>query len=378
MKRLFAAVIVCVLALVGCGGSSTPQPGPKQTVVAHPCNPANYTMQCGLKAVPAPSAPQESLLPALHGIDFAWTKFGPSFAGDFGASYISHDPSKDWTKSLIDQYHAAHKGTVAVFETTANRAAAGCAAGAADARFSEAVLNGWGFKAAHFDMAVDFDANPGDVSEYFRCANAAEPGLVGAYGSALIVNYLSAKGYAHKSWPTYAWLYRTGGVWPSVKDGPLRQVLNGNEYDHDIALAADYGQFPTPIIGESAAVKHARAARESAFKQYRAHGCKFPQQNNFCRHAGASVVSNQLVLWHTYKRWACFGRGAKTSSEVCWIVRPQAAFWSHARDASRRAFDSHVCGGATGTQGLTPDCRVWKQRVNWFGSRASSLVKAFS
>lgn len=276
MRRLAAvAPILAVLALAGCGGHTTTVKRtvtqPVQVIGGHHCTPADEAMQCVLR--PPPSLLKlQGLVPfELQGIDFAWTKFSPAAAGSFGASYISAcDPSKDWSRSLVDAYHTAHKGTVAVFECAATRALDGCAAGRADATSGEQYLASLGFPRSHEDLAIDFDATGPDVLAYFRCANDAEPGLIGAYGGAGPVSYLCAQHVTTRSWATYAWLYRTNGVWPPPACAPLQQYLNGSTADHDHALAPDYGQFPSPSV--VVRVNH-HYGRYPATRRKLCHGC---------------------------------------------------------------------------------------------------------
>lgn len=245
-------VLTALLTLAGCGGGKHAKHpvshiAPAVRIVdGHACSSSDQVMQCVLSP-PAALLKLQGLVPfELQGVDFAWTKIAPAQAGSFGASYDAHDTSKGWTPSLIGAYHHAGRGTVAVFEDSGSRALDGCPAGRADAQFAEGQLTRWGYPHSHFDMAIDFDANGPDVLAYFTCASAAEPGLVGDYGGAGPTDYLCAHHVVTLSWATYAWLYRTGGVWPSPACAPLQQYLNGSAFDHDRALAANYGQFPTP------------------------------------------------------------------------------------------------------------------------------------
>lgn len=314
MKRLapLAAAVACLL-IAACGGSA-----PRH------CTPGDYATGCALRHLPAP-VQQFGATPAKQGVDFAWTKVAPAQAGAFGASYLSTDASKDWTAALVAAYHKAGKGTVAVYETSATRALAGCSAGAADARFSEGLLNGMGYRHAHFDMAVDFDATPaqiaGPVYQYFRCANQAEPGLVGAYGDYYVIRYLAAQHVVTKSWQAYAW---SGGLWRPASEAPLEQYLNGSAFDHDRALAVDYGQFPSParparvlplcyhrresvkacaaararVAADWRAVHSSRRALHAVEADLAAHRCVKPYRRGVCRRDGHSAgVFRHRARW---------------------------------------------------------------------------------
>jgi hypothetical protein len=222
------------------------------------------TMQCVLRSQPAATSspapgPTSDGLSAhaitaapsvVQGIDFGWSGVSAATARSIGAhfalSYISYDPSKDWTRSLVDSYHATGLATVATFESTATRAEQGCAAGAADARYTEGKLAALDAPAGQpFTMAIDFDANGPEVEPYFHCAQAAEPGLVNAYGGYRPLLYL----YQHHdvgnlNFQTYAW---SNGQWLPASIAPLEQWLNGSSYDHDRALLPVYGQWPAPV-----------------------------------------------------------------------------------------------------------------------------------
>lgn len=275
MRRLAAPLLLAVLALAGCGGHTTTVKRtvttPAQAIGGHRCSPQDEAMQCVLTPPPALLKLQGLVPFELHGIDFAWTKFSPADAGDFGASYISTcDSSKGWSRGLVDEYRAARKGTVGVFECSATRALEGCAAGRADAISGEAYLAALGYPHSHEDLAIDFDASGPDVLAYFTCANQAEPGLVGDYGGAGPTDYLCAHHVVTRSWATYAWLYRTNGVWPSLACAPLQQYLNGSTADHDRAIAPDYGQFPSPSV--VVRVNH-HYGRYPATRRKLCHGC---------------------------------------------------------------------------------------------------------
>lgn len=283
--------VLITLALAACGGSPhhhaalRAATGPTGAT-GHTCTPADEAMQCLLP--PAPVGIGPSTTPVLQGVDFAWTKLAPAQAGSFAAGYLSHDQSKNWTRSLILAYHAARKGTVAVFEDSGHPG--GCAQGRADAIFGEQLLASWGYPHSHEDLAIDYDATGPDVLPYFQCASAAEPGLIGAYGGYRPILYL----YQHNAvdglnWQTYAW---SGGLWLPASIAPLEQWLNGSTFDHDRALAANYGQFPAPrpkpspyaIFPARRIVLYGQKISERHTVQtWWAHKCENPPRREVCR-----------------------------------------------------------------------------------------------
>ena len=103
------------------------------------CTTSDYAMQChyGQPSSLLGVSPLTSPKVYAYGVDFAWSK--PTVAwmhragAVFAAGYYSTDPSKNLTAGWVRAYHAAGIKTLAVWETTANRAAA--------ARRIEVVLN---------------------------------------------------------------------------------------------------------------------------------------------------------------------------------------------------------------------------------------------
>lgn len=386
MRRPAALLIAAALLLAGCGGSTparTPvTAGDIQHATGHACNPADQVMQCVLATVPAP-ARKLALSPAIPGVDFAWTKIPPSQAGGFGASYLSSDPSKNWNPGLIAQYHQAGKGTVAVFENGGSEALSGCAAGAADARFGEQLLASWGYPHSHEDLAIDFDASGPDVLSYFQCANQAEPGLIGAYGGYRPLQFLCSKGVITLSWQTYAW---SGGLFLPASCAPLEQWLNGSAFDHDRAIAANYGQFPTPAPPKppgpsSAQLKRWHGARDASLRAYRRDRCTLPVLGSAtCGRLAWRVVHFQALLDQGVRRPVCFGRHAQPHAAACQIVRPEVAVYSRARDSSERQYLRHNCEGIAGfgRPSSAPICKLLGRRRDYFNGRARQTFRAWT
>ena len=139
-------------------------------------------------------------------LDYAWAKPTPAAIKAAGYSgvmrYLSPDATKNLTKAEATGLLATGLSIGLVWESTASRAGQGFAAGAADAATAEAQATaiGYPFSAALF-YAVDFDAAPAAVAPYFAgiASRAARP--VGIYGSARVVEGVSA---AWK-WQACAW-----------------------------------------------------------------------------------------------------------------------------------------------------------------------------
>lgn len=179
-------------------------------------------------------------------IDCAWTK--PSAAAIEAAGYsgvigyISHDPSKDLTAAQAKRYLTADLSVGLVFETTANRAAQGRAAGAEDCRFAETEARKRGYPAGCVIFyAVDFDAPPRKVLPYFRGIKAtAKRYGWGPYGSARVIAKVDTKLQPAATWQTVAW---SGGMLSHHADLYQRSSrshtikgVSKTSYDEDVLI----------------------------------------------------------------------------------------------------------------------------------------------
>jgi hypothetical protein len=186
-----------------------------------------------------------------RGVDIAWAR--PTVAAILAtgahwvARYLSTDSSKNLTAAEVREYAAAGLGTVVVWETTAGRATAGYAAGAADARAADAQRKGDGLPAGmpiHF--AVDEDTNWASVAQYFAgAASVLGQARVGVYGGMAVIDGAYAAGF-RLLWQTTAW---SGGRWSS--HATIRQTggtVLGGSADVDVAEATDFGEYPRPTI----------------------------------------------------------------------------------------------------------------------------------
>lgn len=214
------------------------------------CTPLNTTMNCVLETQPPPSK-LFSLAPGqIYGVDFGWSAVSASTAksigAKFGASYLSNDPSKNWTQSMVDAYHAAGLKTVAVWETSATRAEDGSAAGAADARAASAQATALGMPNDRvIEFAVDCDCSASSIIGYFQGVHAVLGARAGIYGGYDQVGAMHAAGLVgNENWQTYAW---SRGLWQPASVAPLEQYLNGSTFDNDRAIAPLYGQWPAKV-----------------------------------------------------------------------------------------------------------------------------------
>lgn len=246
MKRIASAIAAACLLTAGCG-STAPQKvgqiGTTNQATSAQCR----TMSCVLATLPPPNASlKPGSTPTVYGLDFAYGSLSAAGAkaqgARFAASYLS-DSSKDWTRAALDSYHAEGLATVAVWETIATRATEGYAAGFADARSAARELAALGApKDQPFTMAVDCDCTTVSIEGYFEGAHAAVGDQENAYGGYDQLSFLCEHHLVgDENWQTYAW---SDGRWLPASCAPLEQYLNGSSFDHDRAIAANYGQWP--------------------------------------------------------------------------------------------------------------------------------------
>lgn len=180
-----------------------------------------------------------------YGVDFGWktvsARTARAMGARFAASYLSTDGSKNWSRALLNNYHAAGLATVCVWETTATRALAGYAAGQADARSAFSQERALGVPASKpIYFAVDFNETPGQagaVASYFRGVDSVlGVSRVGGYGGYWTVDRLFNAGLIRLGWQTSAW---SGGRWDPRAQ--LQQFSYYNAYDWDRAVSPTYG-----------------------------------------------------------------------------------------------------------------------------------------
>ena len=144
------------------------------------------------------------------GIDFAWSKPDPDAvvaAGyKFVIGYISHDDSKDLSKEQVAAYRAAGLQVYLVYETTADRALAGKAAGVSDAleAVSKAAQRGYPVSLPLF-MADDTNTSAAAVSPYFLGAKTVLGNRTGGYGGIHVIDPLLQDGTIFWGWQASAW-----------------------------------------------------------------------------------------------------------------------------------------------------------------------------
>jgi Domain of unknown function (DUF1906) len=190
-------------------------------------------------------------------IDYSFQRPDPAAiraAGYLGVLRYGGDnyPSKDLSASEIASLHEAGLAIYGiVFETTATRATAGAAAGAADARSTIEFAQDLGYPAGgYLFAAVDEDVPWSSVSAYFEgWCSVTSPYVMRPYGSAEIIDGFAAAGFGVGGWQTAAW--SSGVVSPNAavyqRVTPTLPPIPGGGYDEDVVLINIPGWGPTPV-----------------------------------------------------------------------------------------------------------------------------------
>lgn len=129
---------------------------------------------------------------------------------EFACRYLVPSGWKRLTKEEAVTINQAGLQVVSVFETTADRALGGRAAGLVDGRTAALTADAVGQpQGSTIYFTVDFDATSSQmpvVVDYIRAASEATPAFTtGVYGSFAVVEAVRAAGACSKFWQTYAW-----------------------------------------------------------------------------------------------------------------------------------------------------------------------------
>jgi len=185
----------------------------------------------------------------LNGVDYAWSHPGgahlQSAGMKFACRYLSSDVKKNLSRTEADDLAAHDVWSVVVWETTANRAGAGLAAGQADARTALVQARACGIPADRpIYFAVDYDAPAAAVAAYFQgVASVLTPARTGVYGGYRVVKALLDSKTVRWAWQTVAW---SAGKWDDravIRQLAATVKINGVSCDKDFAYAHDYGQW---------------------------------------------------------------------------------------------------------------------------------------
>jgi hypothetical protein len=192
-----------------------------------------------------------------QGVDYAFSHpsiaslvaNGKSFAVRYLFPFSQNPGTKNLTRGEADQLNAAlTHGVVSNYESYAERAAEGFAAGVADARAADAQHRACGGPPTRpIYFSVDFDPvasqYPG-IADYFRgIISVIGLARTGAYGSYNMIKYLFDQHLIAWGWQTYAW---SGGKYDErcqLSQDKNGVPMGGGEVDLDAAHAEDFGQW---------------------------------------------------------------------------------------------------------------------------------------
>lgn len=196
------------------------------------------------------------------GVDYAWHgDLGPFIKAlkaakvTFVCRYLSHSSGKNLSRAEAEALTAAGISIVVVWETTADRALAGHAAGVQDARDALAQAKACGMPPDRpIFYAVDFDTVRSQLStvlDYLSgTASVLGHDLVGPYGEHDLCKAAFDSGFKW-AWQTYAW---SAGKWEpraQLQQYSNDHTIGGVGLDFDRSMHSDFGQWrigwtPTP------------------------------------------------------------------------------------------------------------------------------------
>lgn len=189
---------------------------------------------------------------------------------------------------------------------------------------------------------------------------------------------LNASGIARSS---YVLMIAAWDGNPAIPTGyDAKQWRSTTSLDYD-TFATSFFATPAPPGPSQSQTTHWRSARNSSFSAYHARRCTLGEAQakgtpKACVTFAQRVVYFQQQLWTQahVARWACWGKHARSKSLVCWVLRPEASYWSHARDASERAYERSGCDGPAGFPAPvhSPLCDGLRQRRGYFGARVKA------
>jgi peptidoglycan hydrolase-like protein with peptidoglycan-binding domain len=181
----------------------------------------------------------------------ALTGAGATFAVRYLSDIaVNNANGKNLTLSERNALRAAGLVIAVVYETAADRALSGNAAGISDAKAAESELATLGMSGMPVYFAADFDATPANQAAVNAYLDGAAS-VIGKDRTGLYAGYYPVKrafdaGKITFGWQTYAW---SGGLWDNRAQ--LRQVKNGvtvggASCDLDQSMTPDFGQWPRP------------------------------------------------------------------------------------------------------------------------------------
>ena len=177
---------------------------------------------------------------------------GFSFVMRYASPAAANDANgKNLLKNELTALLAAGVQVGLVFEYAAQQMLGGKVAGVTDAQHSDAVCKGLGVPGLPVYFAADWDvaqAQQAQVNAYLDgAASVIGYARTGVYGGFWPVKRALDGKHATWAWQTLAW---SGGQWDPRAN--IRQYLGvsvgGASCDLDVAMTADFGQWPRPAV----------------------------------------------------------------------------------------------------------------------------------
>jgi hypothetical protein len=178
---------------------------------------------------------------------------GVEFAGRYIGSQVrkAGRDAKWLSPSEATALHSDGLDIVLIFETSAERADGGRAAGLADAKTAVDELAYCGAPAnSVVFFAVDFDTTVGPlITGYFK-AVAEVLGLarVGAYGGYRVIKALFDAHLITYGMQTYAWSAGKWDVRAQIQQYSNGRTIGGADVDYNRAMKPDFGQWPAKTV----------------------------------------------------------------------------------------------------------------------------------
>ena len=188
---------------------------------------------------------------ARYGIDCASHSPSPATLKAHNLTFIARYLSgvgnaKNLTREEALAAHAGHIDIVTVWETWANRALDGYAAGVADARAAVAYLKALGapvgvpvFFAVDYDTAGNAHLTDAYFDGVFSVLGKSRTGVYGGYE---VVARQMQRG-AHFGWQTYAWSSRRWYLKAQLRQYSNGHYVGGVQVDLNQAVSPNFGQW---------------------------------------------------------------------------------------------------------------------------------------
>lgn len=357
MKRSLAAAAAACLALAGCGGHHH-----------HAAPQGRYNASVHPPGWGAPIAGPNGLVSPNFGLTVAPTAtmydsvtLSQIPADGFAAAGYTSGLFTTWP-SLVSGFPNAHKISIAIND---QHAAMCLDVEPGDAVPSQVV--GW----IRFDIQNGFP-HPCVYSSLFEYLNQIKP-LVEQAGLWNVIFKWDAD---------YTFIAHIDAGFDATQwtDKCLNRNLDCSLVTLPFLSIATPPLLPTPPGPSPATITHWRQARNSSFSVYHDNYCKTLVDNKTCRLLGGRVEYFQGKLWTVFSHWGCWGRHAKTKSEVCWVVRPTVSRWSQARDATARAQSRNGCvvPASFGAPSHSRLCDELDQRERFFARLVAAARKEYA